>query len=83
VVAGSYHCQRCGAVAELRRGAYHRDRYGTRDPLEGWSYAAAHVAVETDRDAAVEAGIDSDDDPYADADGVEIVRGAAETDAED
>lgn len=44
----------------------------TREPLEGWSYAAAHEAVD--------AGADTDGDPYAAADGVEIISGAAETD---
>jgi hypothetical protein len=82
MVAGSYHCPRCGAVAELRRGAYLRDSCVTPDPLEGWSYVAAHEAVETDRDAAVEARADSGEDPNAEADGVEIVRGVAETDGE-
>ena len=71
MVTVSYHCPRCGAVAELERGAYLEDRCVTPDPLEGWSYADAHDAVGTD-----------EGDPYEGADGVEIVCGAAETDAE-
>ena len=71
MVTVSYHCPRCGAVAELERGAYLEDKCVTPDPLEEWSYADAHDAV----------GVD-DGDPYAGADGVEIVCGAAETDGE-
>ena len=71
MVTVSYHCPRCGAVAELERGAYLEDKCVTADPLEGWSYADAHDAVETD-----------EGDPYEGADGVEIVCGAAETDGE-
>ena len=71
MVTVSYHCPRCGAVAELERGAYLDDKCVTPDPLEGWSYVNAHDAVGPD-----------EGDPYEGADGVEIVCGAAETDGE-
>lgn len=67
----TYHCPRCGAVAELQRGAYLADKCVTPAPLEGWEYADAHDAIGAD-----------EEDPYAGADGVEIVCGAAETDGE-
>lgn len=73
MVSVSYHCPRCGAVAELERGAYLADKCVTPDPLEGWAYADAHEAADVDADQ---------DDPYADADGVVIVCGATETDGD-
>ena len=76
MVTVSYHCPRCGAVAELRRGAYLKDKCVTPDPLDGWEYADAHEAAGDAGDG------DSNGDPYADADGVVIVCGAAETDGD-
>ncbi len=71
MVSVSYHCPRCGAVAELRRGAYLEDKCVTPEPLDGWKYADAHAADP-----------DDEGDPYAGADGVVIVCGAAETDGD-
>jgi len=71
MVTVSYHCPRCGAVAELERGAYLDDKCVTPDPLTGWEYADAHEGTGAD-----------DADPYDGDDGVEIVCGAAETDGE-
>ena len=42
MVTVSYHCPRCGAVAELRRDAYLADKCVTEEPLEGWEYANAY-----------------------------------------
>ncbi|WP_254841232.1 hypothetical protein [Natronomonas marina] len=72
MVTVSYHCPRCGAVAELQRGAYLDDKCVTPDPLDGWTYADAHEAADADPDG----------DPYADSEGVVIVCGAAETDGD-
>ena len=80
MVTVSYRCPRCGAVAELRRGAYLEDKCVTADPLSGWEYADAWAA-----DAPVDDGDGEGADgrgPYAGADGVVIVCGAAETDGE-
>ena len=41
MVGVSYHCPRCGAVAELERDAYLADRCVTAEPLDGWEYADA------------------------------------------
>jgi hypothetical protein len=48
MVAVSYHCPRCGAVAELDRDAYLADRSVTPFPLEGWTYAAPSEDFEAD-----------------------------------
>jgi len=73
MVTVSYHCPRCGAIAELERGAYLEDKCVTPDALAGWEYADAHESTAVDADEG---------DPYAHADGVVIVCGAAETDGE-
>jgi hypothetical protein len=39
MVAVSYYCPRCGAVAELERDPYLADKSVTPFPLEGWTYA--------------------------------------------
>jgi len=39
MVAVSYYCPRCRAVAELDRDPYLADKSVTPFPLEGWSYA--------------------------------------------
>ncbi|MFB6192077.1 MAG: hypothetical protein ABEI11_02010 [Haloarculaceae archaeon] len=89
MVEVTYHCPRCEAVATLERGAYLADKCVTPEPLDGWEYLPAHEAIEVEAGSA--SGADSDDeepagpdadDPYAGADGVEIVCGAAETDGE-
>ncbi|MES3518036.1 MAG: hypothetical protein PPP58_10265 [Natronomonas sp.] len=69
MVGVSYHCPRCGAIAELERDAYLNDKCVTPNPLDGWEYADAH---------------DRNDEgaPYDHADGVVIVCGATETDGE-
>jgi len=46
MVTVSYHCPRCGAVAELERDAYLDDKCVTAEPLEGWTYADAYEAFE-------------------------------------
>ncbi|WP_336343979.1 hypothetical protein [Halalkalicoccus ordinarius] len=40
MVAVTYHCPRCGTIAELERDAYLADKSVTPYPLEGWQYAA-------------------------------------------
>ncbi|NIC00341.1 hypothetical protein [Halobacterium sp. R2-5] len=40
MVAVSYYCPRCGAVAELDRDAYLADKSVTPFPLEGWTYVS-------------------------------------------
>lgn len=41
MVEVSYHCPRCGAVAELECDAYLADKCVTAGPLDGWEYADA------------------------------------------
>lgn len=48
MVGVSYHCPRCGAVAELERDAYLADQCVTAAPLDGWEYADAWEDFETD-----------------------------------
>jgi hypothetical protein len=48
MVAVSYYCPRCGAVAELDRDPYLADKSVTPFPLEGWSYAAPGDDFESD-----------------------------------
>jgi len=48
MVAVSYYCPRCGAVAELERDAYLADKSVTPFPLEGWTYADPDEDVESD-----------------------------------
>lgn len=79
MVAVSYYCPRCGAVAELERGAYLEDKCVTPDPLEGWTYADAYEATV---DENADSGEDSDPEAFENADGVAIVCGATETDGE-
>lgn len=40
MVAVSYYCPRCGAVAELDRDPYLADKSVTPFPLEGWRYVS-------------------------------------------
>lgn len=53
MVAVSYHCPRCGAVAELERDAYLADKCVTAEPLDGWEYANAYDDFEDDADGVV------------------------------
>lgn len=48
MVAVSYYCPRCGAVAELDRDPYLADKSVTPFPLEGWMYADPGADVESD-----------------------------------
>jgi hypothetical protein len=57
MVEVTYHCPYCGAVTGVEREGYLDDKCVSREPLEGWEYAAPTDDVE-----AVEA-----------ADGVEFV----------
>jgi hypothetical protein len=52
MVTVSYHCPRCGAIAELERDAYLNDKCVTPDPLDGWEYADAYGDFE-DEDGVV------------------------------
>ncbi|WP_336135625.1 hypothetical protein [Natronomonas amylolytica] len=52
MVTVSYHCPRCGAIAELERNAYLNDKCVTPDPLDGWEYADAFDDFE-DEDGVV------------------------------
>lgn len=42
MVSVSYHCPRCGAIAELERDAYLDDKCVTPDPIDGWEYVDAY-----------------------------------------
>lgn len=68
MVTVTYHCPRCGAVAALERDAYLADKCVTPTPIDGWEYVPAYE-------------LDGETDPGEIADGVELVCGAAETDA--
>ena len=57
MVEVTYHCPYCGAVTGVEREGYLDDKCVSREPLEGWEYAAPTDDVE-----AIEA-----------ADGVEFV----------
>ncbi|MDL0119127.1 hypothetical protein PNQ29_05175 [Halobacterium salinarum] len=48
MVAVSYYCPRCGAVAELDRDAYLADKSVTPFPLAGWTYATPSDDYEAD-----------------------------------
>ncbi|SEW29540.1 hypothetical protein [Halobacterium jilantaiense] len=48
MVAVSYYCPRCGAVAELDRDPYLADKSVTPFPLEGWTYASPDDDFESD-----------------------------------
>lgn len=40
MVEVTYHCPYCGALTALDRDGYLADKCVTREPLEGWEYAA-------------------------------------------
>lgn len=82
MVTVSYHCPRCGAVAELERDAYLDDRCVTAEPLDGWTYADAYEEFEGRRASKDASGEQSEPRAFEGADGVVIVCGAAETDGE-
>lgn len=42
----TYHCPYCGAVTGVERDAYMNDKCVTREPLDGWTYAAPTDDVE-------------------------------------
>jgi hypothetical protein len=48
MVAVSYYCPRCGAVAELDRDPYLADKSVTPFPLEGWRYVSPSDDYERD-----------------------------------
>ncbi|MGB9965187.1 hypothetical protein [Halobacterium hubeiense] len=48
MVAVSYYCPRCGAVAELDRDPYLADKSVTPFPLEGWTYVSPGDDYESD-----------------------------------
>lgn len=52
MVAVSYRCPRCGALAELDRDGYLADRSVTAEPLAAWEYADAYEPFE-DADGVV------------------------------
>jgi len=47
MVEVTYHCPYCGAVTGVEREGYLADKCVTREPLDGWEYAAATDDVET------------------------------------
>lgn len=53
MVAVSYYCPRCGALAELERDAYLADKCVTPEPLDGWEYANAYDEAFEDADGVV------------------------------
>jgi hypothetical protein len=48
MVAVTYHCPRCGTVAELERDPYLADKSVTPFPLEGWTYVSPEETYESD-----------------------------------
>ncbi len=44
----TYHCPRCGAVAELQRDPYLADQSVTPYPLAGWHYVGTDEDYESD-----------------------------------
>lgn len=46
MVAVTYYCPHCGALAELDRDAYLADKSVTPYPLSGWNYAASDEPYE-------------------------------------
>lgn len=72
MVEVTYYCPRCGALATLERDAYLADQSVTAAPLDGWRYAPAYDLV----------GEGPVDEQVDDADGIELVCGAGETDGE-
>ncbi|AHG04310.1 hypothetical protein HALDL1_12425 [Halobacterium sp. DL1] len=48
MVAVTYYCPRCGAVAELDRDPYMADKSVTPFPLAGWNYVSPAEEFEAD-----------------------------------
>jgi len=46
MVEVTYHCPYCGAVTGVEREGYLDDKCVSREPLEGWEYAAPTDGVE-------------------------------------
>jgi hypothetical protein len=67
-----YTCPYCDAVVTLHREGYLADKSVTEEPLTGWRYVPAY-------DFSLAAAEEGEPD---DADGVEFVCGASETDGE-
>ncbi|WP_254535172.1 hypothetical protein [Halomarina litorea] len=64
-----YTCPYCDVVVTLAREGYLADKSVTEDPLTGWEYVPAYDFTDVD-------------DGEPDADGVEFVCGASETEGE-
>lgn len=47
MVEVTYHCPYCGAVTGVEREGYLDDKCVSREPLDGWEYAAPTEGVET------------------------------------
>jgi hypothetical protein len=47
MVEVTYHCPYCGAVTGVEREGYLDDKCVSREPLDGWEYAAPTDGVET------------------------------------
>ncbi|UPV74711.1 hypothetical protein M0R89_01245 [Halorussus limi] len=91
-----YYCPRCGAIAALEREGYLADKCVTPYPLDGWEYADAYDGFEdsaerssADHSSGRRGGETASNEtagpsrnPREDADGVEIVCGADETEGE-
>jgi hypothetical protein len=66
MVEVTYHCPYCGAVTGVERDGYLNDKCVTREPLEGWDYAATTDDVEAaDGIEFVCLGADPSDDASA------------------
>ena len=48
MVAVTYYCPRCGALAALDRDAYLADKSVTPYPLDGWRYVSPDADYEND-----------------------------------
>ena len=75
-----YYCPRCGAIATLDREGYLADKCVTPVPLDGWEYADAYDDFEGNAERS--SGDHSSGSDPRDADGVQIVCGAEETEGE-
>ena len=72
-----YTCPYCESVVTIARDGYLADKSVTREPLTGWEYVPAYEFAEGD-----ESGEAGGEDGAADADGIQFVCGASETDGE-
>jgi hypothetical protein len=91
-----YYCPRCRAIATLDRDGYLADKCVTPYPLDGWEYAHAYEDFEDSAErssadhssgrrggeTASNGTVEPSRGPREDADGVEIVCGAEETEGE-